>query len=85
MIPIRDALEPEFKIVQIDIKVPTDDTNVNILVFNSKFRNRSVPEVLLSGNHRHIDQWRLDHRESRTIKYRPDLWKKYVKIKESEN
>ena len=39
VIPIRDALEPEFKIVQIDIKVPTDDTNVNILVFNSKFRN----------------------------------------------
>ena len=50
-----------------------------------KFRNRSVPEVLLNGNHRHIDQWRLDHRESRTIKYRPDLWKKYIKIKESEN
>jgi len=50
-----------------------------------KFRNRSVPEVLLNGNHRHIDQWRLDHRKSRTIKYRPDLWKKYIKTKESEN
>jgi len=49
------------------------------------FRNRSVPKVLLNGNHRHIDQWRLDHRESRTIKHRPDLWEKYIKIKESEN
>ena len=49
------------------------------------FRNRSVPELLLNGNHRHIDQWRLDHRESRTIKYRPDLWEKYIKIKESES
>ncbi len=50
-----------------------------------KFRNRSVPEVLLNGNHRHIDQWRLKHRENRTIKHRPDLWEKYLKIKESEN
>ncbi len=50
-----------------------------------KFRNRSVPEVLLNGNHRHIDQWRLDQRESRTIHYRPELWEKYIKIKESEN
>ena len=50
-----------------------------------KFRNKSVPGVLLNGNHRHIDQWRLDHRESRTIKYRPDLWEKYIKIKESES
>ena len=50
-----------------------------------RFRNRNVPEVLLSGNHKNIDQWRLDHRESRTIKYRPDLWEKYIKIKESES
>ena len=50
-----------------------------------KFRNRSVPEVLLNGNHRHIDQWRQEHRESRTIKFRPDLWEKYQKIKESES
>jgi len=50
-----------------------------------KFRNKSVPEVLLNGNHRHIDQWRLDHRKSRTVKYRPDLWEKYIKIKESES
>ena len=49
------------------------------------FRNRSVPELLLNGNHKHIDQWRLSHRKSRTIKYRPDLWEKYIKIKESEN
>ena len=50
-----------------------------------EFRSRSVPEVLLNGNHKHIDQWRLDHRESRTINYRPDLWGKYIKIKESES
>ncbi|MFL3008950.1 MAG: tRNA (guanosine(37)-N1)-methyltransferase TrmD [Candidatus Neomarinimicrobiota bacterium] len=50
-----------------------------------EFRKKSVPEVLLNGNHKHIDKWRLDHRESRTINYRPDLWGKYIKIKESES
>ena len=50
-----------------------------------KFRSKSVPEVLLNGNHRHIDQWRQEYRESRTIKFRPDLWEIYKKIKESEN
>tara|TARA_B100000900_G_C20494804_1_gene681128 strand:- start:867 stop:1172 length:306 start_codon:yes stop_codon:yes gene_type:complete len=50
-----------------------------------EFRNRSVPEVLLNGNHKYINKWRLDHRESRTINYRPDLWEKYKKIKESES
>tara|TARA_B100000575_G_scaffold257576_1_gene228627 strand:- start:541 stop:1257 length:717 start_codon:yes stop_codon:yes gene_type:complete len=50
-----------------------------------KFRNKSVPKVLLNGNHRHIDRWRLDHRENRTMKYRPDLWEKYIKVKESES
>ena len=50
-----------------------------------EFRKRSVPEVLLNGNHKHINQWRLEHRESRTINYRPDLWEKYIKVKESES
>ena len=49
-----------------------------------KYRKRSVPEVLLNGNHRKIDQWRMEFRKSRTINYRPDLWKKFTKVKESE-
>jgi len=50
-----------------------------------EFREKYVPDILLSGNHRNIDKWRLDHRERRTMNYRPDLWGKYLKIKESEN
>lgn len=50
-----------------------------------EFREKYVPDILLSGNHRNIDKWRLDHRERRTMNYRPDLWGKYIKIKESEN
>jgi tRNA (guanine37-N1)-methyltransferase len=38
-----------------------------------EFRGMSVPEILLSGNHENIRQWR--HREAlaRTAKFRPDL------------
>jgi len=39
-----------------------------------EFRGMSVPEVLLSGNHKAIAQWRLEQREQRTKERRPDLW-----------
>ena len=38
-----------------------------------EYRGMSVPEVLLSGNHSQIQQWRNDQRESKTRKLRPDL------------
>lgn len=33
----------------------------------------SVPEVLMSGHHGHIERWRRDRRLQLTAKYRPDL------------
>ena len=41
------------------------------------FREVSVPEVLLSGNHKKIEEWFLKKREEKTKKRRIDLWKKY--------
>jgi len=38
-----------------------------------EFRGMTVPEVLLSGNHSQIQQWRNEQRESKTRKLRPDL------------
>lgn len=38
----------------------------------------TVPEVLLSGDHGKIAQWRLDQRLERTRDRRPDLWRRYV-------
>ncbi len=35
-----------------------------------------VPEVLLSGNHRKVDEWRLQESLKRTKKRRPDLFEK---------
>ena len=37
------------------------------------FRNISVPEVLLSGNHHEINRWRLKQALGRTHQRRPDL------------
>lgn len=37
-----------------------------------------VPEVLLSGNHREISNWRLQKSIEKTMKVRPDLYKKYL-------
>lgn len=39
----------------------------------AEFRGWRVPEVLLSGDHRRIAQWRQDQRVQRTRERRPDL------------
>jgi len=39
------------------------------------FRNWKVPEVLMSGNHKNIDQWRVEQSLERTRLRRPDLLK----------
>lgn len=40
------------------------------------FRGMSVPEVLLSGNHKKIEQWRYQEQVKRTKERRPDLLEK---------
>lgn len=42
-----------------------------------EFEGRPVPEVLTSGNHRLIDEWRLDQSRKLTQERRPDLWAAY--------
>ena len=41
------------------------------------FNNKKVPEVLLGGHHRLIDEWRDEQSLNKTIKIRPDLLDKY--------
>ena len=40
---------------------------------------KAVPEVLLSGDHAKIKDWRLSQSEAITRDRRPDLWQKYKK------
>lgn len=44
-----------------------------------EFNGESVPEVLVNGNHKKIDEWRLEESLKRTKERRPDLYKKYQK------
>ncbi len=41
------------------------------------WRDRKVPEVLLSGDHAKVDAWRLERSVERTKLWRPDLYEKY--------
>ena len=43
------------------------------------WENKAVPEVLLSGDHSKIKDWRLSQSEAITRVRRPDLWEKYKK------
>ena len=43
------------------------------------WEEKSVPEVLLSGDHAKIKDWRLSQSEAITRDRRPDLWHKYKK------
>jgi len=47
------------------------------------FEKKSVPEVLISGDHAKIKDWRLSQSEAITRDRRPDLWQKYKKAKEN--
>lgn len=44
----------------------------------SEYKGMKVPEVLLSGNDKLVDEWNHDQAVERTKKLRPDLYKKYL-------
>lgn len=49
----------------------------------TEWEGRSIPEVLLSGHHRKIADWRREQAEIATKAKRPDLFKKYLDSKNS--
>jgi len=49
------------------------------------WNNLEVPNVLLSGNHAEIKDWRLNQSQSITRNLRPDLWTRYIKSKNKKN
>ena len=38
-----------------------------------EYKGMNVPEVLVSGNHKNIDQWRIEKQKENTLNKRPDL------------
>jgi len=47
------------------------------------WHGRAVPEVLVSGDHRRIREWRRAQAERLTRERRPDLWERYLATKSS--
>ena len=41
-----------------------------------EYRKLKVPNILLSGHHKNIEDWRNEVRRNKTKKIRPDIWKK---------
>lgn len=48
------------------------------------FRGMKVPEVLLSGNHQKIEEWREEQSMARTKERRPDMMEDYLSSEEKE-
>jgi tRNA (guanine37-N1)-methyltransferase len=48
------------------------------------WQGRAVPEVLVSGDHRRIRDWRRAEAERLTRERRPDLWERYCAAQERE-
>jgi tRNA (guanine37-N1)-methyltransferase len=48
------------------------------------FRGMKVPDVLTSGNHAKIEQWRMEQSLKRTLERRPDLLENYDLSKEQQ-
>jgi tRNA (guanine37-N1)-methyltransferase len=46
-----------------------------------EWNEKRVPEVLCSGNHAAINQWRLEQAQTLTSTRRPDLWQKFLAAK----
>lgn len=43
-----------------------------------EWEGERVPSILLSGDHKKIEEWRLEESIKRTKKYRPDLYEKWA-------
>lgn len=50
-----------------------------------EWKNKCVPEVLISGNHKKIKNWRHEQSKRITQERRKDLWDKYSLIEGSDN
>lgn len=48
-----------------------------------EFQGAAVPEVLLSGNHQKIEEWRFNDSLEKTKRVRPDLYRRYLEERES--
>lgn len=49
-----------------------------------EYRGLKVPDILLSGNHGKVDEWRHEQSLERTKRIRPDLYERYLQLHPEE-
>lgn len=69
-----------------DVSGITESFEGNLLEYPQYSRpeiwmGKEVPQILLSGNQKKIDAWRLEEAEKRTKGRRPDLYARYARLK----
>lgn len=72
-----------------EVSAETESFHGNLLEYPQysrpeEWHGKAVPEVLLSGNQKKIDEWRLLHSIERTKQRRPDLFKKYQILQDAK-
>lgn len=70
-----------------DISAETESFHGHLLEYPQysrpeEWHGKTVPEVLLSGNQKKINEWRLEQSKKRTIERRPDLYDQYWRLQE---
>jgi len=81
MIDAISRLVPE--VLHNEVSAETESFHNDLLEYPQysrpeEWHGKRVPEVLLSGNHGKIVEWRLEQAKKRTKERRPDLYKKYI-------
>ena len=82
MIDAISRLVPD--VLNNDVSAETESFHNDLLEYPQysrpeEWKGKKVPDVLLSGNHGKITQWRLEQSKERTKQRRPDLYGKYQK------
>lgn len=47
----------------------------------AEWMGREIPDVLMSGHHGKVDEWRHEMGEKITQERRPDMWERYLATK----
>ena len=68
-----------------DISAETESFHGNLLEYPQysrpvEWHGKKVPDVLMSGNQKNIDKWRLERSIERTKERRPDLYAEYERL-----
>jgi tRNA (guanine37-N1)-methyltransferase len=87
---IKGVLGTEESLLEESFGNGENDEFCNLLEYShytrpAIWRDREVPETLLSGHHLKIKQFRLQQAKEYTAKFRPDLYEKYLQIFKKNN